>query len=346
MKIAVFRALQLGDLLLAVPALRALRAGFPGAEITLIGLPWARAFVHRYAHYLDRFVEFPGYPGIKEAEADPVRTGQFLQEQRAYGYSLAIQMHGSGQASNPFTLALGAPRTAGYYVDEPPPGLTVGAPYPADRPEVLRNLELALLLGCPDRRTELEFPLLEEDHAEAAALLDTLQDGPPLVGIHPGARSPARRWPARRFAAVADHLSRKYGARILLTGGPGEEETAHEVTSSMEGISLNLSGCTSLGGLAAVISRLDLFISNDTGPAHIADAVRTPSVVIFGPADPLRWAPLDRELHTVVRHPVECSPCPHWECPIDHRCLLRIDAKTVIAAAERLISTRRVPCSA
>src|SRR5690348_11203743 len=99
-RIAIFRGLQLGDLLEAVPAQRAIRAGFPSAEITLIGLPWAESFVRRFHRYIDRFVEFAGFPGIDEAEFVPERSERFIREQRAYGYDLAIQMHGSGRVSN------------------------------------------------------------------------------------------------------------------------------------------------------------------------------------------------------------------------------------------------------
>src|SRR5690349_237428 len=93
-RIAIFRALQLGDLLVAVPALRSIRAGFPGAEITLIGLPWAASFAARFDRYIDRFVPFEGYQGIQEVPYDPARSQAFIAEQRAYGYDLVIQMHG------------------------------------------------------------------------------------------------------------------------------------------------------------------------------------------------------------------------------------------------------------
>jgi ADP-heptose:LPS heptosyltransferase len=372
-KIAVFRALYLGDLLLAVPALRALRAGFPEAEITLIGLPWAAAFARRFRRYVDRFVEFGGYPGIDEVAVDPGRSAQFVEEQRAYRYDLVVQMQGSGRTSNPCALAFGGRMTVGYYDGEPPPGLTFGAPYPDDQPEVLRNVGLISLLGCPNRGLELTFPLFVQDRAEAAALLSPHPPAPspsrgegeqnisplprqgeglgvrprrPLIGIHAGAHAPARRWPAERFAVVADHLAQRFGAQIVLTGGPGEEEIAQSVAQRMAAPALCVAGQTSLGGLAALIDRLDLFIANDTGPAHLADALGTPSVTIFGPADHRRWAPLDQTRHPIVRRPVPCSPCRYTVCPIDHRCLDWVEPGAVIDAAERLLAMGVTACGA
>ena len=148
-RIAVFRALQLGDLLVAVPAFRALRQRFPDAEITLIGLPWAASFVQRFNRYIDRFVEFVGYPGIEEVPFDSQRTECFFAEQRAYNYDLVVQMHGSGRSSNPFILELGASCTVGYYEKEPA-GLTIEATYPDDQHEIYRNLHLVELLGQRD----------------------------------------------------------------------------------------------------------------------------------------------------------------------------------------------------
>lgn len=338
-RIAVFRALYLGDLITAVPALRALRRCYPAAEITFIGLPWAASFAQRFHRYIDRFVEFPGYPGINEVAVDEARTSRFLAEERAHGYDLAIQMHGSGESSNPFVLALGAARTAGYYRGEVPLDLTVAAPYPAGGSEVLRNLALVRLLGCDAADTHLEFPLFPADRAEASALLANLphRHGG-LIGLHPGSKSPSRRWPAGYFAAAADDLARRFGARILLTGGPGEEDLVDDVAGRMAVPAFLTTGKTSLGGLAALIASLDLFVSNDTGPSWIAQAVDTPSVVVMGPTEYDRWAPLDQRRHIPVRHPVACSPCMHWECPIDHRCLRRVTPARVVAAAAKLLT--------
>jgi ADP-heptose:LPS heptosyltransferase len=168
----------------------------------------------------------------------------------------------------------------------------------------------------------------------------------PLIGIHAGAHAPARRWPAERFAVVADHLAQRFGAQIVLTGGPGEEEIAQAVAARMATPSLCVVGQTSLGGLAALIDRLDLFIANDTGPAHLADAVGTPSVTIFGPADHRRWAPLDQTRHPIVRRPVPCSPCRYTVCPIDHRCLYWVEPDAVIEATERLLVMGATACGA
>lgn len=346
-RIAVLRALQLGDLLLAVPALRSIRSGFPGAEITLIGLPWAARFADRFDRYIDRFIEFPGYEGIVESPFSRERTRAFMSDQQAYGYDIAIQMHGNGRVSNQFVLDLGARVSVGFYAGERPKGLTLAAKYPTHGAEIRRNLLLAKLLGCPNQSTRLEFPLTEDDEAEADLLLASRQGARgPLVVVHPGARSPARRWPAERFAAVADALAQELDATIALTGGPDELEAVHLVESHMLTQPLQLAGLTSLGGLAAIIARAALMISNDTGPAHLADALKTPSVTIFGPADPERWAPLDRTLHAVVRWPVGCNPCGNWECPIDHRCLRLISPELVTEVALSALPRRSLVCNA
>ncbi len=340
-RIAIFRALYLGDLLLSVPALRAIRVGFPGAEITLTGLPWAASFVRTYQRYVDRFVEFVGYPGIDEVQVVPERAQRFLAEQQAYGYDLVIQMHGSGRTSNTFALALGGKFTVGFSPSMTSNGLTLSALYPEHEPEIYRNLGLAALLGCPNLDPTLEYPINDDDREAAAALLQALPpDQHPLVGFHVGASRPARRWAAANFAAVADELARDMGASIIFTGGPGEEPLVQAVIAKMASRSLNLAGQTSIGSLAALISRLDLFISNDTGPAHLADAVHTPGVTIFGPSDPRRWGALNRWDHPVVQHHVGCSPCTFFDCPIDHRCLRWITPQIVSATAKELLSRK------
>ncbi|MGN6809303.1 MAG: glycosyltransferase family 9 protein [Thermomicrobiales bacterium] len=300
-RIAVFRALFLGDLLCATPALRALRQRFPAAEITLIGLPWARELVDRLPS-LDRLALFPGYPGLAEAPYDAARTAAFLREARAARYDLAIQLHGDGNSSNGFVAQLGARATLGFRRDECDDRLTASLVYDRAEHEVLRWLRLFALLGADASDTRLAAPVpTADDEAVARALLAPLAlAGGPLVGLHPGAKDPARRWPPECFAALADTLAARYGAQIVLTGVASERATTAAVRRLMHAPALDLAGATGIGSLTALVASLDLLIANDTGVAHLAVATETPSVHLIGPGQPDEWLPLDRARHQVV----------------------------------------------
>ncbi|HEY6959965.1 MAG TPA: glycosyltransferase family 9 protein [Candidatus Limnocylindria bacterium] len=295
-RIAVLRALQLGDLLVAVPALRALRERFPDAEVTLIGLPWAAELTARYPRYIDRFAEFPGWPGMIERPFDGLRARRFLREQRAYGYDLAIQMHGSGRSSDLFVKALGAKATLGWHEPGQPRGLTVEREYPRDLHEIDRNLALVALIGASAGRRDLEWPTTASERARARALLAGAPR--PWIGIHAGARDRRRRWPPSRFATLAAAIAA--GGTSVLTGSPREARLTRAIATHVPR-PLDLAGRTSLGVLAAVLSELDLLVTNDTGVSQLAVATRTPSVVLWGDADLHRWAPLDRTRHLVLR---------------------------------------------
>lgn len=336
-RIAVFRALYLGDMLLAVPALRSLRRRYPTAEITLIGLPWAASFAERFDHLIDRFLPFPGFPGIDEVPYDEQRTAAFVSGQHDDRYDIVIQMHGSGSTSNPFAVALGGTLTIGYFAGDLPAGLDRSIRYPDLAHEIDRNLWLAELAGGSAADRSLEFPVADADRREADALIRPPVRRP-LVVVHPGSKLPTRRWMPERFAAVADAVIERFGADVVVTGTAGETEVADTVVASMRHRGVSLAGRTTLGSLAAIVERSSLFITNDTGTAHLADALRTPSIVLFGPGDVRRWGPLDRERHRVIQVPTACSPCEHAICPIDHRCLRAIGPEQVLPEVSRLLA--------
>ena len=157
--------------------------------------------------------------------------------------------------------------------------------------------------------------------------------GSPLIGLHPGARDPARRWPAERFAALADALVERHGARIVLTGDAGEREIVAAVRGAMRGAALDLTGRTGLGLFAATVARLDLLVTNDTGASHLAAAARTPSVVLFGPTSPEHWGPpADRPEHVALWAGHRGDP--HGEAP--DAGLLELRVRDVLAALETL----------
>jgi len=334
-RIAVFRALQLGDLLCSVPALRALRKAAPQARITLIGLPWASSFVERFAMYVDDFMMFPGHPGMPETDPQPQAMPRFLAEARARGFDLALQLHGSGGLTNPLTLSLGAGRSAGFYLaGEPCPDPGTFVLWDPGEHEVLRYLRLLWRLGIPPQGEHLEFPLRQSDRAELGCVLRGLQAGS-YVCIHPGARLPSRRWPPQRFAEAADCLA-KTGLSVIVTGSADEQPLTSAVLEAMQAPAIDLTGRTSLGALAALISRARLLVCNDTGVSHVAAAVGTSSIVVCSGADPGRWAPLDWRRHHVLYADVPCRPCVHAVCPIGHPCALGVGTGKVLEAARRL----------
>lgn len=323
MNIAVLRALQLGDLLCAVPALRALRAAFPAARVTLVGLAWAKAFAQRFGRYIDELVEFPGFPG----------TPQFFQRMRLRRFDLVLQMHGDGTRTNTIAARMGGRRTGGFYrAWNHCPDARTFVEWDERENEVLRCLRLAEKVGAAARGSELEFPLGAADWAEWRTF--GLAN---YVCLHAGSQLPSRRWPAERFAAIGDALAAR-GWTVVLTGSGGEAEITASVARAMRVAPVDLAGRTSLGGLGAVIARARLVVCNDTSVSHLAAALRTPSVVVCCGADPQRWAPLDRELHPVLFHDIACRPCMHTECPIGHPCALGVSSGAVLDEVSRMLA--------
>lgn len=306
--VAVLRALTgIGDMLCAVPALRSLRAGMPRARITLIGLPWASAFVERFGAYVDELVPFPGFPGIPEVPVDPAALPPFLELMQSRRFDVALQMQGSGSFSNPFTMLLGARRTAGLYLPGHFRPSEDFIPYPADVHELQRLTALTSALGMPDTGTALEWPVTAEDEADLrGAAHGSLAERYAIV--HPGASRPSRAWPPERFAAVANRIA-DAGLQVVVTGTRADAPVASALASAMGGRAVDFTGRTSLGAFGALVRDARLVLCNDTGISHVAAAMRVPSVVVFSASDPRRWAPLDRELHVAVHHPIPAYGC-------------------------------------
>lgn len=310
-RVIVFRALQLGDMLCAAPAFRALRSAYPSARITLVGLPWARKLVDRYPRYIDDVVEFPGYPGLPEREPQRDALPAFLRELRERAADLAIQLHGSGEITNPLVARFGARSLAGFH-DPSSSQRADGTfiPWPATGYEAQRLLTLMRALDIEPRGEQLEFPVREDDRAELRELSDhggwSLRPST-YVCIHPGARNAARRWAPRRFAVVADALVER-GLQVVLTGTAAEYGTAGAVAAAMRHPVVNAAGPMSLGALAALIRDARFVLCNDTGVSHLAAALRVPSVIVFLAADPDRWAPLDESLHRALYDAESCVP--------------------------------------
>ncbi len=315
-RIGVLRALPgVGDLLCAVPALRAVRAGFPQATVTLLGLASARWFVERFPHLVDDLLVVEGVAGLPEVAPDPASERAFLARAAAARFDLGLQLHGSGVVTDDLLRRIGGRHLVG-------PGTT--SAYPAEGPEILRLLAVVEAAGCPPRGTHLELPLTPAEVAGAARVAPA----GPFACLHAGASVDERAWSVEGFAAVGDHLA-AHGLPVVLTGTAGDAHRARAVAHRMVAPVVDLVGRTGVGELGAIYRVAALVVSNDTGAAHVAAAVRAPSVVVTASPEPWRWAPLDQGRHRTLTG--DAAGGPGWP-----------DLRAVVAAVDDQLRHREV----
>jgi ADP-heptose:LPS heptosyltransferase len=338
-RVAIVRLrVGIGDLVLTVPALRALRATRPDVRVTIVTWQEMNQVVERMRAYVDDLLPFPGYPGIPDRKPKGELIAPFFTLAKKQSFDLAIQMYGGRPAANEVTSMMGARRVGGFFTPgEWEADLTTHLPYPVRAPEVYRHLMLMEFLGADRGSDDLEFPLDARDEEKCNLLLRKHESAPRrYVVVHPGATATSRRWPPALFGRVADRLA-AHGFDILVTGCRGEEALTSGVVTSMRTRAHDLCGQTSLGGFGAVISKAALLLCNDTGAAHVAAAVGTPTVTVFLSGDPRRWSGLDSETQRAVYADVPCRPCGLLDCPIDFRCARTLDPDAVGAEAEALL---------
>jgi len=298
-KIAIFRALQLGDMLCVVPAVHALRNAYPKAEITLLGLPWAKWLVERFDNYFDRFIHFPGFPGLPEQAFDTAKFGEFLQYVQKERFDLVLQMQGNGSIVNPMIELFGAKHIAGFCTEgHYAPDNKLFMPYPNYGSEIDRHIALMEFLDILSQGNALEFPLNAMDFQELNYLRLPIEKGH-YVCIHPGSRGAWRQWPTENFASLGDFCFEQ-GYKVVITGTKDEASITNEVIRKMGYEAIDATGKTSIGAVAALIKDAALLISNCTGVSHIAAALKTPSIVISMDGEPERWGPINKQLHRTI----------------------------------------------
>ncbi|OGW35477.1 MAG: hypothetical protein A2010_12365 [Nitrospirae bacterium GWD2_57_9] len=280
-KIGVLRASAVGDYIVALPALEALRACFPAAEIVLLGRHWHADFLRSRPGPIDRVVVVPYCRGIYDPPGDSVEDRDalksFFRSMAQERFDLAFQLHGGGKNSNPFLLQLGAGATIGARTPDALP-LDRWLPYRVFQNETLRLLEIVSLAGARPADIRPRLAVTGRDLDEARDVVP--ENGRPLAVINPGSRDHRRRWPARKFAKVADRLS-CMGARIIINGDRGDAAAVEETEYWMREKAESVCGTLSLGGLAGLLTRARLLVSNDSGPLHLANALGTSAVGIY-----------------------------------------------------------------
>ena len=341
MKILVRATNWVGDAVMSIPALRAIRARWLNAEIAILARPWV-ADLYRGQGYADRIIaydnkgEHRGFWG-KERLASELRKEQFD----------AVILFQNAFDAAWIAWRAGIPERIGYARDGRSWLLTRAIPVPAkgETPahEVYDHLELLRRAGWLERLPhvdEISIRVADEDRQKALErlLAAGVRENTVRIAFASGAAyGSAKCWEPERYAALADRLIAEFDAEVILFGAPQENEMAARIVGAMRHRACNLVGATKIGELPALLSACRLFIGNDSGAMHVAGAVGVPVIAIFGPTDPQGTRPLTPQL-TLIREQVDCSPCFLRKCPIDHRCMTRISVDRVFEAARSALA--------
>jgi heptosyltransferase II len=321
-----------GDAVMSLPALQALRAKFAGDHIAILARPWVADLYAREA-VCDRVIPYTPAAGRGDLAAK-WRAARELAKER---FDLAVLLPNSFESAIVARLA-GIPRIIGYNRDGRGWLLSDAVPVSkVHRHERFYYLELLKRAGLIDGFTD-DAPIRLTPAAEVGAeLLAARGIGLPVIGVSPGAAyGNAKRWLPERFAESARELASTLGAQVVLFGSASERELCASVAGAIGSHAHNLAGQTSLREFIDMASACRVFLTNDSGAMHIASALGVPSVTVFGSTDDVTTGPTG-PLARIVREPVECSPCLRRECPIDHRCMTRIPASRVTATAFELL---------
>ena len=328
-----------GDSVMTVPALRALRRVLPDAHITLAIRPGAKG-IFSEADFIDDVLVYDRKGALSVIPQ--------IREWRRRKFELALLFQNAFEAALIPFLA-GVPFRLGYATESRQGLLTHPLALPdwrSSRHEVFYYLYVVtaleqMLFGTssiceadPDASIEIS----ENRKVEATGLLRAqgVQESELVVALCPGSiNSRAKRWPAEAYAALADRLIES-NRQVLLIGSKEEVDVSEDVTRRMRNRPIVLTGKTSLDQITAVLSAVDLIVTNDTGPAHIGAALGRPTLVIFGPTNPLTTRPFS-PVAEILRHPPDCAPCMLRDCPIDHRCMTAITVDEVFERSHALL---------
>jgi heptosyltransferase-2 len=340
-RILIIRTDRIGDVVLSTPAIKALRDAYPKSYIAFMARPYAKEIVEGNP-YLDEVIIYDKY-GVHRGFAATLLFGYKLRKKK---FDTAIILHPTNR-THIIAFVAGIPNRFGLnkklpslltkaFADERSLGQKHEFEYTLD---ILRRIDVEI------RDKSLYVPIRKSHEASINAKLSQKGAGGSdlLIAVHPGASCPSKRWPLERFASVINRLKKSFNTRIILVSGPEETAQVAELKRRLRGDVIDFSGETSVGELAALLRRCKLFISNDSGPVHIATAVGTPSVVIFGRKQPglspRRWAPTGKE-DVVLHKDVGCEVCLAHDCKNDFKCLKAITADEVFNAVEKLLNSK------
>jgi heptosyltransferase-2 len=334
-KILVRATNWLGDAVMSLPAVRALRTRFPDAEIAVLARP-AVAALYEGERSIDRVIPLAGAAGARDW-AVKFRLGAVLRRER---FDLAVLLPNSFESAAIVWLS-GARRRVGYARDGRSALLSDAIAVPGageiprhERYYYLELLRRAGLISELPVVTEILLDGLPDGRARGAALFQARGVQLPVIGVSPGAAyGGAKRWLPDRFAAAARELAGDMGGSVVVFGSESERDLCSAVASASDGH--NFAGSTTLREFIDMTAACSLCLTNDSGAMHVAAAVGVPCITVFGPTDETATGPTGVSAK-IVREPVDCAPCKLRECPIDHRCMTRVSVERIVEIADSL----------
>lgn len=328
-RLLVIRLDLIGDLVLSMTVVRALKRAYPGAEIDLLALPSSAPVVSDDPDLAQVIPYDPNVWRRPKAFFQPRNwrtTFHVIRRLRSRRYDIAVSVFGNWAAM--LAVASGAQRRVGFGRESYPGFMTDSVPGGHWRSgerlhEVDYCLKLAQAAGAAvsDEDRIPRLYVSQKAVSELKTLLDNLgiRQDRPLIACHVASNNgQSKRWPILYWARLLDRLIGKWEAQVVLTGAPGDLPLVDRITGRMQRTACNLAGKTSLPQLAALLQRADVVISGDSGPMHIADALNTPLIAIHGPTDPAQFGPVSPAA-TVLKSGIWCSPCYNMKDPADCR---------------------------
>jgi len=309
-KIAVLRTGALGDFIVTLPALKAIRSTYPDAEIILLGEPWHKKFLLKNRTPVDRVIVVPVKKGVRDELQEIENTAAieaFFEAVKKEQFDIAISFQGNGVSANPFIKRLNAKLTIGL-TSENAEKLDRSLNFYYYQSEVIRYLEVVKLVGAYSFDPEPQINVLKQDEQELEGFIRSLNNRPFIV-LQPCAVDIRRMWPLENYPLLADKLKQK-NIEVVFTGSEKDKSGIDEIIASMKERAVNTCGEFSLGGLTTLLSKAASVIGADTGPLHLARAVNTPTIGIYWAPNLINWGPVTRCIHRpVVSWNMACPFC-------------------------------------
>ncbi|OGW94480.1 MAG: lipopolysaccharide heptosyltransferase II [Omnitrophica bacterium RIFCSPLOWO2_01_FULL_45_24] len=337
-KILIVRMDKIGDLVLSTPAIKAVRDTYPDSYIAVLVRPYAREIIEGNP-YINEVITYDKTNGDKGL----LKNIRFILNLRKKKFDLALVLHPKNR-THIFLFLAGIPARIGY---DKKLGVLLTKKIPHIKQYGLKHeidytLDLLRYIGVEPKEKALYVPVNKASEKKIGGIFaeNGISEDDMVITIHPGSSCPSKRWRAEHFAKVADSLAQNYKAKIVIIAGPGDKDFGDKTAELMKSKKTNLSCKTTIADLASILKRTRLFISNDSGPVHIACAVGAPTIAIFGRNDrglsPTRWRPVGE--HDIALHKdIGCETCLSHNCALGFACLEAITEEEVLQAAEKIL---------